>query len=216
MFPEAWHVMFVRDLADGRDRGAFIRIEPSDERPYASPFFELLPDSTLSRNRSAETVVRWQNYRTRDQVVPVDETHRERLAPAARPGVLARLGDLRKRVATPRLAVSPPNGNAHKAPVQRAPDAVAVNRQSTTTEQQRAPVVSPPAAPVVPTRIPTPVTDSQPAAAPRDIRNSASPAPKTTGSPPPAAATPRAASFDPVVPGKAPPRNSPLALVGTS
>ncbi len=139
MFPAPWQVMLVRDLAGGRDHGGFIRIELSDQRPYAIPFFEVLSDTVLTRHRDLETVVRWRNYKTRDLVVLASDTDAERVASPPGAGVFRRLGDLGKRAVTPRTSVLP-NGNSHRARVtERSPDGDAANTTAQPPTAQAAP-----------------------------------------------------------------------------
>jgi len=66
VFPEPWQVVLLHDNSSGVERAAFMRFESMTKRLYASPFFELLPDSASASDGDA-TVLRWVNYRS-DQV----------------------------------------------------------------------------------------------------------------------------------------------------
>jgi len=66
VFPEPWQVVLLHDNSSGVERAAFMRFESMTKRLYASPFFELLPDSASPSDGDA-TVLRWVNYRS-DQV----------------------------------------------------------------------------------------------------------------------------------------------------
>src|SRR6185503_4567337 len=122
-----------------------VRIERSDQRPYAIPFFELLPDSLRSRGSDARTVVRWENYRTEDPIARFVKPDVERTVSPPSESVFQRLGDLRKRWATPRDRPAAPNGSP--------PESTNVERPGAGTDRPgaspsaaagRAPILSPP------------------------------------------------------------------------
>jgi hypothetical protein len=113
MFPEPWQVMLLRDGVDGLRHGSFVRIEPTDRRPYAIRFFELQPDSALSSSRGMRTVIRWENYQTDDPVLLLDDRERPAFAPRRSESLLDRL---RARWTTPRDTIPRPNGVRHYIP----------------------------------------------------------------------------------------------------
>ena len=62
LFPEPWQVALLRDGSAGGGRGAFVRVEPTEGRPFRIPFLELIPRKR-SRGRGPKwTSVQWRNY----------------------------------------------------------------------------------------------------------------------------------------------------------
>ena len=140
IFPEPWQIMLVRDGFESVRHGAFIRIEPTESRPYAIRFFELLPGSLSADDHALPTALHWANYRTGDtveraasiDVAPPVRPPRESLfrrigdrvarSDIERPirqyreSIFRRLSDLRKRIITPRVPVKLFNGNSHDVP----------------------------------------------------------------------------------------------------
>jgi hypothetical protein len=72
LFSEAWQVMVVLECGDGV-QGTVVRIEPSDGRAYAAPFFELLEQPARRTAGAFGTIIRWENYQTDERVVPLEE-----------------------------------------------------------------------------------------------------------------------------------------------
>jgi hypothetical protein len=74
LFPESWQVVLLHDIAEGIERGAFLRIEPMMDRTYPIPFFELLSEEGgRSKSTQRRTVLRWVNYRAAEPLLPLDE-----------------------------------------------------------------------------------------------------------------------------------------------
>lgn len=176
IFPEPWQVMLVRDNVDAPRHGAFIRIEPSDHRPYASRFFELIPDSVFVNERETRTALRWENYETTEPVIHIDEANNQPLGSPPKEGILQKLSHLRKRIATPSPAARK-QVSVRKPPVAE-PSAPAAPRPAPPRPASRAPhsapppepsLVIPPAVAASPPPAATPVSSAPPAAAGRSV-----------------------------------------------
>jgi hypothetical protein len=65
MFPEAWQAVLLHDNADGTERAALMRFESMTQRLYASPFFEMVSDTTVGKSGGGDlvTVLPWSNHR---------------------------------------------------------------------------------------------------------------------------------------------------------
>lgn len=86
VFTQPWNLMLIRDQGDDGDLGAFIRVEPVDERAFAAPFTELISERAGRRSRGEvpPSVVRWVNYQPTEPVTAA--TDRDMLPPAGARG----------------------------------------------------------------------------------------------------------------------------------
>jgi hypothetical protein len=66
--PEPWHVALLRNASGVSPSGAFVRLEPTEIRPYSIPFHELLPEGKQRSAQQRRTCVRWSNYRSDGEV----------------------------------------------------------------------------------------------------------------------------------------------------
>lgn len=147
VFPEAWQVMLLRDGVEGDVNGAFVRIEPSDGRPYAIRFFELIPDSVLAHDRVPKSVVRWKNYSTEAAVVRLEGEVVQQVAPTPKDGILRRLSGFRRRTVSLGPAAATANGVVPHISVATPPAMEAPSlAPSPAASDPRAPNVSPPSA----------------------------------------------------------------------
>ena len=75
LFPESWRVALLRDGVGSGRAGAFVRVEPVEERAYHLPFHEVLPRARKRDREAGRTAVAWRNYRAEGEaeVVPLAE-----------------------------------------------------------------------------------------------------------------------------------------------
>jgi hypothetical protein len=82
LFPDAWRVALLRDMAAPGQAGAFVRVEPVDGRAYLVPFQEVLPRAGWRDREAGRTAVVWRNYRPEREVEPLTEVTAAVPAPA--------------------------------------------------------------------------------------------------------------------------------------
>ena len=73
LFPEPWPVMLCLDHTGSGRAGAFTRVQPSDMRPYAVPFLELLSKERVDGRMLPHTAVLWSNYRSSPNAVALPD-----------------------------------------------------------------------------------------------------------------------------------------------
>jgi hypothetical protein len=71
LFPEPWAVALLHDASTPRPQTALVRLT-SRLRPYAVPFYELLPAQYNGEGDSVHSVIDWPTYRTTADVVRPD------------------------------------------------------------------------------------------------------------------------------------------------
>ncbi|HKV52495.1 MAG TPA: hypothetical protein VJO52_14975 [Gemmatimonadaceae bacterium] len=68
LFPEPWCVALLHDTSTPRSQAALVRLT-SRLRPYAVPFYELLPAHHNGQGDSVRSVIDWPTYRTTADVI---------------------------------------------------------------------------------------------------------------------------------------------------
>jgi hypothetical protein len=128
LFPEPWQVMLVRSGASGPARGAFIRVDSTSARGYATPFSELVEKPRRRKEPLPATVVAWENYRAEEPVVHIAASATRSAGGGRRPWLDALREGLGLRptrgtaVATPRVSPTAAPPTHHSPP--GAPNAV--------------------------------------------------------------------------------------------
>jgi hypothetical protein len=68
LFPEPWAVALLHDASTPRSQAALVRLT-TRLRPYAVPFYELLPTKYDDESDSVRSVIDWPTYRTTTDVI---------------------------------------------------------------------------------------------------------------------------------------------------
>ncbi|MBX6331572.1 MAG: hypothetical protein IRY91_06980, partial [Gemmatimonadaceae bacterium] len=83
LFPHPWQVALLRDGIGPQNRGALLRVEPTEGRPYSIPFYELLPPPSKYGTGITGASVTWSNYRAELEMTPApDALLNGRVAPS--------------------------------------------------------------------------------------------------------------------------------------
>ena len=80
LFPQPWHSLLVHG-GDGSDgQGAFLRLDPVEQRMFPAPFWEAVPKGKWGRaSADMPSAVHWSSYRANRPVVPL-QPQRQRAA----------------------------------------------------------------------------------------------------------------------------------------
>lgn len=68
LFPEPWSVALLHDASTPRPQAALVRLT-ARLRPYAVPFYELLPAQNSGEGDAVRSVIDWPTYRTTADVI---------------------------------------------------------------------------------------------------------------------------------------------------
>lgn len=69
LFPEPWAVALLQDASTPRSHAAIVRLT-ARLKPYAVPFYELLPVQYNGEGEAVRSVIDWPTYRTTPDVIP--------------------------------------------------------------------------------------------------------------------------------------------------